>query len=215
MEINRKNTASFDVDAQKGFTPICPDELPVEDGDEIAEKLNRQAEFAKLRVGSKDAHANGSYWEASKQQPQFSPVVGLPNVDIRWNRHCVIGTKGGELLDGLPKETDYDYFVWKGIESYLHPYSAIYHTLDKKLSTGMVEYLFSNEIDTVIVGGLATDYCVKETALDLKKAGFDVIVNLDACRGITSETTTAAVLEMQDKGIVVVKDLTDVISLGD
>ena len=54
--------ASFDVDAQKGFTPLCPDELPVPGGDEIAAHLNLLARRATLRIGSKDAHSPSAPW---------------------------------------------------------------------------------------------------------------------------------------------------------
>lgn len=197
-------TASFDVDAQKGFTPICPNDLPVAQGDEIVKALNEQAQYAQVRVGSKDAHPNGALWETSETLPIFSEV-GLPNVDIRWPKHCVIGTVGAELLDGLPKEIEYDFFVWKGIEQSLHPYGACYHDLSEKLSTGVIEYLKWNSVDVVIVGGLATDYCVKTTAMQLRKNGFLVIVNLEACRGVAPETTQKAIEEMSNNEIVVIE----------
>ncbi|MBX9837258.1 MAG: hypothetical protein K2X69_02975, partial [Silvanigrellaceae bacterium] len=49
--------ASFDVDPQKGFTPVCPNELPVPEGDLIVDELNAMAKLASVRVSSKDAHA--------------------------------------------------------------------------------------------------------------------------------------------------------------
>ena len=122
--------ASFDVDAQKGFTPLCPDELPVPEGDQIVDALNEQADGVYVRIGSKDAHPVGALWEVTEDKPIFSEV-GLPNVDIRWPRHCVVGTKGFELLDGLPEVEEYDFFVYKGMEKNLHPYSAVYHDLQK------------------------------------------------------------------------------------
>jgi nicotinamidase/pyrazinamidase len=60
-----------------------------------------------------------------------------------------------------------------------------------------------NGIETVIVGGLATDYCVKTTAIQLRQAGFQVIVNLSACRGIAVDTVDGAIKEMKQMGIVV------------
>ena len=126
--IVRKNTASFDVDAQKGFTPLCPDELPVAGGDGIAAALNEQAGYARLRVGSKDAHCRQAIYTASPAHPQFSPL-GADNADIYWNSHCVPGTPGFELIPGLPRPIEYDFFVWKGIEPDLHPYGACYHDL--------------------------------------------------------------------------------------
>ncbi|MGL5290220.1 MAG: nicotinamidase, partial [Aeromonas sp.] len=54
--------ASLDIDAQKGFTPLCPNELPVAGGSEIVAALNAQATLATLRVGSKDAHPANADW---------------------------------------------------------------------------------------------------------------------------------------------------------
>ena len=207
MYPEKNKTASFDIDAQKGFTPICPAELPVPEGDTIAGSLNRQAEFASIRVGSKDWHSTNALWIADSENPQFSPVEG-ENVDIRWNAHCIAGTEGSELLQGLPHPSEYDFFVWKGMEKDMHPYGACYHDLGEKMSTGVIEFLKSKGIETIIAGGLATDYCVKTTALQLKRAGFNVIVNLEACRGIAEDTITAAVDEMRKAGIKVVDRLT-------
>lgn len=177
--------ASFDVDAQKGFTPLCPDDLPVKGGDEIVDELNAQGELADYRVGSKDCHPPNPLWLADATHPVFSPVVGGGlNVDIHWPSHCVVGTKGNELLDGLPKVADYDYFVFKGIEPDLHPYGACYHDIEEKMSTGVIEWLKDKDVKTVIVGGLALDYCVKTTAVQLANAGFHVIINLSACRAV-------------------------------
>lgn len=192
--------ASFDVDAQNCFTPVCPEELPVPGGTEIVDELNRQALYAHYRLGSKDAHSPKAIWVADEHHPQFSPVEGQ-NVDIHWNVHAVPGTPGFELIDGLPAPADYDFFVWKGVELDMHPYGACYHDLDERISTGVIEYLKTHNIHTVIVGGLATDYCVLNTAIQLKHAKFDVILNLAACRGVAPETTDAAKEKMRQAGI--------------
>ncbi len=202
MEFNREYTASFDIDCQKGFTPLCPDELPVPGGDEITYALNRQAEKASVRIASKDWHPSGAFWIADEEHPQFSPIEGK-NLDIRWASHCIGGTRGAELLDGLPHPSEYDFFVWKGMEPDMHPYGACYHDLEEKNSTGVIEFLIMKKITHIIVGGLATDYCVKTTALQLKKAGFEVTVNLEACRGISVDTIEGALEEMKNAGITV------------
>jgi nicotinamidase/pyrazinamidase len=204
--IVKETTASFDVDAQKGFTPLCPGELPVEGGETLTCALNRQASLARLRIGSKDAHPANAVWLAGEGKPQFSKVDG-PHVDIRWNAHCIVGTRGHELIDGLPHPSDYDFFVQKGMEPDMHPYGACYHDLAGRQSTGVIEFLRCNDIETVLVGGLATDYCVKTTALQLRRAGFDVVVNLDACRGISPETVKVAIEEMEAAGITVADSL--------
>jgi nicotinamidase/pyrazinamidase len=205
-----KDTATFDVDPQQGFTPLCPNELPVTDGQNIVAELNKQATKGHLRVASKDAHNPKGEWIATAENPQFSPV-GTPNVDIRWNRHCEVGTDGFSFLPGLPKPLDYDFVAYKGIEADSHPYGACYHDLADTRSTGVIEFLKSNGVNTVIVGGLATDYCVKTTALQLRKAGFDVIVNLAACRGIANSTIDAALADMVAVGIKIVANADDII----
>lgn len=184
-KINRAIVASFHVDAQRGFTPMCPTELPVMDGDKIVPDLLDQDKFAFYRIASKDWHHPYALHIATNTEPQFSPV-GLPNVDIKWNRHCVAGTNGAELLEGLPHWSEYDYFIWKGLEKDCHVYSAIYHDLGKTRSTGVIEWMKSKNISVVIVGGLATDFCVKNTVLDLRDAGFSVMLNLSACRAIAT-----------------------------
>ncbi|MBT4838036.1 MAG: isochorismatase family protein [Methylococcales bacterium] len=204
--LNRNTTASFDVDAQYTFTSECPAELPVDGGVDIVSALNEQAEMASIRVASKDAHSPQAIWVANEENPMFSPVEG-DNVDIAWNQHAVPGTKGFELIAGLPKPADYDFFVWKGVELDMHPYGACYHDLADKMSTGVIEFLKINKIETVIVGGLATDYCVKTTALQLRQAGFNVIVNLSSCRGIAEETIDSAIKAMKAAGIRVVNEI--------
>ncbi len=203
ISIEAKKTAAFDVDAQYTFTHDCPDELPVSGGHEIVDALNEQATFSSIRVGSKDAHSPKAVWIANDEQAMFSPVVGK-NVDIAWKLHAVPGTKGFELIEGLPRPADYDFFIWKGIELDMHPYGACYHDLGDQLSTGVIEYFKVKAIETVIVGGLATDYCVKTTALQLRAADFEVIVNLEACRGIAEDTVSAAIEEMKLAGIVII-----------
>lgn len=192
-KFNKNETASFDTDAQNGFTPECPNELPVPGGNEIALPLNVQATFACFRAGSKDAHS------------EHADFIGKT-----WPRHCEVGTYGFELIAGLPHPGDYGYFVWKGIEKSLHPYGACYHHEDwqtRKMSTGIIEVLRSRGIKNVIVGGLATEYCVKNTALQFQDAGFQVILNLAACRGIGPDDVAKAIVEMREAGIIVVDDV--------
>ncbi len=115
--------ASFDVDAQNGFTSNAPQELPVPEGDEIAVDLNTMALRADLRLGSKDAHPANAAWVVADPAHMLQPLQ-LANADLTWVSHCVPGTPGFELLPGLPAPIDYDYFVWKGVEPDLHPYGA-------------------------------------------------------------------------------------------
>ncbi|MFK4132333.1 nicotinamidase [Pseudomonas luteola] len=196
--------ASFDVDPQKGFTSLCPNELPVEGGDEIVPMLNYMASLASIRVASKDAHSPDAPWVVNAHSEMFRPT-GMVDADLTWVRHCIPGTKGFEFLDGLSEE-DYRFIVWKGIDPKYHPYGACYHDIQERLSTGVIEFLKSEGITMVLVGGLATDYCVKTTAIQLAEAGFKVVVYLEACRAIAPETELKAIEEMLAVGIIPVTD---------
>lgn len=205
MRIDKDKVASFDVDPQKGFTPICPAELPVSGGDEIAPHLNFMGSLASFRVGSKDAHTPSAPWVVDSHDKMFVPT-GLKDADITWVSHCVPGTAGFEFLDALPSPDEYDYFVWKGVEPAMHPYGACYHDLGNKMSTGAIEVLRANGIKRVLVGGLATDYCVKTTVLQLCEAGFEVVVYLPACRAIAEDTELAAFEAMINAGASLARD---------
>jgi nicotinamidase/pyrazinamidase len=148
-------TAVLDVDAQKGFTPICPLELPVPNGDKIVEECNKNAKRARFRYMSKDAHPATAFWKSTEEKPQFTLIEGEKNMDIVWNEHCTVGTNGFELLDGLPHPSEYNFIVYKGAEKDMHPYSPVYHDLAKKISTGLIEKAKCDGIECFIIGGLA------------------------------------------------------------
>lgn len=199
--------ASIDVDPQKTFTSICPGELPVSGGDKIGPALNAQAALASFRVLTKDAHPANAIWVVDSHDKMLTPL-GYPNADLTWVSHAVPGTEGFETVPGLPSVTDYDHVIWKGVEPDLHPYGACFHDIQEKLSTGLIEWLKAKGVNTVLVGGLATDYCVKTTAMQLKQqGGFDVWVNLEASRGIAEDTTKSACAEMLEAGIHVIEKL--------
>ncbi len=195
--------ASFDVDAQNTFTPLCPHELAVAEGNLIVPELNAQAAFASLRLASRDAHSPSAVWLADEKHPQFSPVKGHPDSDIHWIAHAIVGTRGFDFIDGLDP-AKYHYQVYKGVQPDMHPYGACFHDLGNRLSTGAIEFLKVHGITTVLVGGLATDYCVKNTVLQLLDAEFSVVLNQSACRGIAPDTTLAALAEMKARGAVVI-----------
>lgn len=85
------------------------------EGDTIVPALNQLAARAQLRIGSKDAHSPQAAWVVDKYDEMLRPLP-LANADLTRVSHCVPGTPGFELLDGLPAPLDYDYFVWKGVE---------------------------------------------------------------------------------------------------
>ncbi|MEM3342202.1 MAG: isochorismatase family protein, partial [Thermoplasmata archaeon] len=88
----------------------------------------------------------------------------------------------------------------KGIHPDVDSYSA-FQDNDKRHKTGLEGYLKEIGVKKVFVCGLATDYCVKFTAIDASDAGFVTAVIIDACRGVDKKTTDAALEEMKVKGI--------------
>lgn len=213
----KEKVASIDVDVQKTFSPLCPKELPVPGATEIVDELNAQAKLVGCRILSKEAHSKKAVWVATEQEPQLSLVNGK-NVDVRWNMHGEIGTCGFELLDGLPAEDsgEYNYIIWKGIELNMHPYGICYHDPCEMLSTGVIEYLWSEnpeknkeKVELVVVGGLATEYCVKLTVLQFLRAGFVVVVNLGACRGINQDDINKAIKEMKEAGAIFINSVNE------
>ncbi len=207
-------TASFEVDPQRGFTPLCPEELPVAGGHQIADELNAQARLAGYRLVSKDCHPAKAPWVAASPGEIMTPVSGgYPGLDIKWPAHCVVGTAGNLLIPGLPEEDSYDLVVEKGIDPLNHPYGACYQDLGEQRSTGVIEWLRHHQIEVVLIGGLATDYCVKTTVLQLRRAGFRVIVNLAACRGVADITTAAAIAAMRAAGAETVAGCAELVAV--
>lgn len=205
IKIDKAKTASVDVDPQKGFSELCPDELPVAGALEIVDELKHNHSKAGVRLVSRDMHPPGAAWEAESPDKMLQPV-GLPEVDIKWNPHCVVGTRGVELLPGLPAIREYDFQLNKGIDPDAHPYGAFYHDQADTLSTGGIEFLRAKSIDTVIVGGLALDFCVKKSVEQLLDAGFRVILNLASTRAVFPENATKVADELADKGAILVEN---------
>ena len=206
IHVDKQRTASFDVDPQRGFTPLCPNELPVQGGDEIAGELNAQAAFASARLVSKDCHPAEAPWVTHTAEEVMQPVEGnYQNLDVKWPPHCVVGTEGNRLIPGLPDETAYDLIIEKGQDPLMHPYGACFQDLVERRSTGAIEWLRERGIDTVLLGGLATDYCVKTTGLQLLKAGFRVILNQAGCRGVAEETSLQALDDLRRAGAEIVQ----------
>ncbi|MDC5806493.1 isochorismatase family protein [Vibrio europaeus] len=205
IKIDKTTTASIDVDPQKGFSELCPKELPVQGALEIVEELKRNHSKALVRLVSRDMHPPGAAWEAETPEKMLEPV-GLPEVDIKWNPHCVVGTAGVELLPGLPEIRDYDFQINKGIDPDAHPYGAFYHDQADTLSTGGIEFLRAKQIDTVIVGGLALDFCVKKSVEQLLDAGFKVILNLASTRAVFPDNANNVANALAEKGVILIEN---------
>ncbi|MGD9411448.1 MAG: bifunctional nicotinamidase/pyrazinamidase [Desulfobacterales bacterium] len=121
---------------------------------------------------------------------------------VLWPPHCVQGTKNAEIL------LDNDLFVAvvkKGKDKRYDSYSGFQD--DGGAKTEMNAILKENGIKEVIVYGIATDYCVKATAMDAADAGYKVTVVEGLCKGVAPDTSAKALDDMKAKGIVLVKEL--------
>jgi nicotinamidase-related amidase len=170
------------VDVQRDFCPGGA--LAVPDGDAVIARANELARGSDFVVATRDWHPpdHGSFVE------QGGP----------WPVHCVSGTDGAQLHPAVDAGR-IDEVVDKGLAVDSDGYSGF-------ADTGLEELLRSRGVDTVHVVGLALDYCVKATALDARRAGFDVVVHRGATRAVDVEPGDGdrAVEELRDAGVSVV-----------
>lgn len=181
------------VDMQNDFCPGGA--LPVPDGDKIIPIINKYIEFFKkknfLIVATRDWHP-----------PDH---ISFKNYGGIWPPHCIRGTKGAEFHPELklPSNT---IIISKATEKDKEAYSGFEGTeLDKILK--------NKGIKEVYICGLATDYCVKHTALDAIKLGYKTYILTDAVKGVNVNPgdSEKALKELKEKGafLITFKDLKD------
>ncbi|MCM8801276.1 MAG: bifunctional nicotinamidase/pyrazinamidase [Candidatus Omnitrophica bacterium] len=183
----KKDRALLIVDLQNDFCPHGA--LAVPQGDKIVPLINKYIKlFSKNKLpifASRDWHP--------KKTTHFKKFGGL------WPVHCVQGSKGAQFHPDLklPKET---VIISKGMSPQKDSYSAF----DGEDSSGQPLYnlLKILRIKELYVGGLATDYCVKETVLEALRKGFKVRLLLDAVKGVNIKKgdSEKAIQEMKTQG---------------
>lgn len=174
-------TALILIDIQNDFLPGGA--LAVPRGNEVIAAANNLMSHFSLVVASQDWHPanHGSFASVQGAQPGTLGKLGrLPQV--MWPDHCVQGTHGAEFAAGLDMRRVEAIFR-KGVDPTVDSYSAFWDN-GKRSHTGLAGYLHARDVKSVTVCGLATDYCVKFTAIDAVEAGFDTYVALGACRGV-------------------------------
>ena len=170
------------VDVQNDF--CAGGALAVPDGDAVVEPINRLAERIPFVVATRDWHPPNHL--SFKEQ-------GGP-----WPVHCVRDTSGAQLHPKLDSSR-IQAIVDAGREPEHEGYSGFDHT-------DLERVLRDHDVDTVHVAGLALDYCVKDTALDARRAGFDVVLHRDATRAINAVEgdDQRAIEELRAAGVRVV-----------
>jgi len=167
------------VDVQNDFTAGGALEVPR--GDEVIEPLNRLARSYDNVFATRDWHPPDHH----SFQPEGGP----------WPVHCVQDTQGAQLHPSLDR-SQIDEIIDKGEARGREGYSAFE-------DTGFEQRLRLLGIDSLTIGGLATNICVRWTALDARRLGFEVKLATDAARGVDIEQgdTDRAIAEMQAAGV--------------
>jgi nicotinamidase/pyrazinamidase len=174
------------IDVQNDFCPGGA--LAVHEGDKIVPVINELIPQFDIIVYSRDWHPQDHI--SFGNPPQFT--------DKSWPVHCVANTRGADFHPGLLFTLN-ALIIEKGTKTEEEAYSAFQ-------GTPLAQSLHKLNVDTVFITGLATDYCVKYTALDALKENLKVYLVLDACKGVDNPPGTAqkAVEEMRGAGIQII-----------
>ncbi len=162
------------VDVQNDFMPFGA--LPVKDGDEVVPVANRLAERFELVAATQDWHPadHGSF---ASSHPGRTPgeVVELGGItQVLWPDHCVQNTPGASFHSALDVAR-ISHVARKGTDPGIDSYSGFFDNGHLR-ETGLDGWLRSRGADALWLVGLATDYCVKFTALDARELGYEVNV---------------------------------------
>lgn len=194
------------VDMQNDFVPGGA--LPAEGGDQIVGLINELQKEFELVVATQDwhPHDHGSF---ASNHPGRNPgeIIELNGLKQElWPDHAVQGSHGAEFVAGLDTSRIAKVFQ-KGTDPEVDSYSGFFDN-GQKGDTGLNAFLEEQGVNEVFVVGLALDYCVKFTALDAERIGYDTTVIVDASRPVGDGA--AAIEVMQAAGVAIVSS-TDIL----
>ncbi len=202
-------TAVIVVDLQGDFTTFKNGSLAVDGTDEafvakVKEVTKTLSDKGYPIYGTQDWHPaeHVSFFSNHDGKKPFEAIEIGGHTQVLWPPHCVQGTENARVL------VDNNLFiaiVKKGKDKRYDSYSGFQDDGGDK--TEMNQILKRNGITDLIIYGIATDYCVKATAMDAVAAGFKVTVIESLCKGVAPDTTTSALKEMIAAGITINKDL--------
>ena len=192
------------VDVQNDF---CPGgRLAVQKGDEVVPLVNALAKRFGNVVLTQDWHPPGhqSFATSHPGSKPFDSIELRYGEQVLWPDHCVQGSRGARFHPVLNR-SDVAKVFRKGTDPDIDSYSTFFDNAHRK-STGLGDYLRGETVTDVYLLGLATDYCVKYSALDAVSLGFKTHVIIDGCRGVelNAGDTKAAVDEMREAGVEIV-----------
>lgn len=197
------------VDLQNDFMPGGA--LAVPEGDQVVRVANRLQPDFDLVLATQDWHPakHGSFasQHAGKHVGERIDLSGLPQ--ILWPDHCIQETWGAAFVDGLETRRIERVF-FKGTEPRIDSYSAFFDNGHRQ-ATGLGDYLQARGVSDVYLAGLATDYCVKFSALDAVQLGFAVHVVEDGCRAVNLQPGDGAqaLEEMRQAGVRLIRSASE------
>ena len=195
------------VDIQNDFLPGGA--LAVTDGDQVITVANQLVPKFDLVVATQDWHpANHGSFASQHPGIQIGDSFMLNGISqIAWPDHCVQNTSGAEFASSLNTDA-IDHVVQKGTDREIDSYSGFFDN-DHQASTGMEALLKKCGTTEVSVMGLATDYCVKFTALDAVQLGFKTTLLLPGCRGVELQPgdIAGAVEQMRSAGVQIAEEV--------
>jgi nicotinamidase/pyrazinamidase len=180
------NSALIIVDVQKDF---ISGSLAVPDAESIIEPI--------LKIKNKFTKVFFTQDHHPKDHCSFKINGGL------WPEHCVQNTLGALIDYRLISTTKVSFVIEKGTDKDVDSYSGFFDN-NKEKATILKSRLDFWNITDVYICGLATDYCVKYTALDAVELGYKTNVIIDCCRGVITDTTKDAIEEMKLKGVKII-----------
>lgn len=191
------------IDVQNDFCPGGA--LAVQGGDEIIAGINAvMAEFPCV-VLTQDWHPpdHGSFADNHPGAQAFSVTEMAYGPQVLWPRHCVTGSHGADFHPDL-HTAPAQLILRKGFRAAIDSYSAFFEN-DRETETGLEAWLRARGINTVVLTGLATDFCVAYSALDAIRLGFRVELRQDLSRAIDLDgSLEEAMAQMTDAGVVMV-----------
>ena len=193
------------VDLQYDFCPGGA--LAVARGDETIPIANRVMPHFSTVVATQDWHPpDHKSFAVNNPGTKEGDVIDLGNTrQVMWPAHCVQNTRGAELHASLDRAKITEVFH-KGTDPLLDSYSGFFDNGHTK-ATGLAAWLNERWIKQLYILGLATDFCVKATALDARQLGFDVFLVEDGCRGVELKPgdSDRAIAEMKGAGVAIVE----------
>jgi nicotinamidase/pyrazinamidase len=191
------------VDVQNDFVPGGA--LAVPGGDAVVPLINCLQPRFDLVIATQDWHPpdHGSF-AANHPGRNVHDVIDLHGLrQVLWPVHCVQNTGGAKFGASLDTRR-IDRVFQKGTDPGIDSYSGFFDNAHRK-STGLADYLKGKSVEEVFICGLATDYCVKFSALDARQLGFRTTVIEDACRGVNVEPDDVrhALREMREAGVFI------------